>query len=320
MHVYIYGAKRSPIGKFKKSLSKTNIKNVAIQVTKNIVSETKIEAKNIDEVIVGNVLSAGLGQNIARQILIGTGIPKDKCAFSINMVCGSGLKAINLAYNDIKLGNAKCVLAGGAENMSMAPILVNRYNPDEETKDHMIYDSLTDAFSLKHMGITAENIAKKYGITREMQDNFAFESQMKTKKAQENGAFNEELVSIITNEGIEFSKDEFPRNDSSLESLANLKSAFEENGTVTAGNASGINDGVAMLLIGNEQLNIKPLVEIIDFAEKGCDPDYMGMGPYYAITDLLTKNNLDINDIDLFEINEAFASQSVAVIKELEQL
>lgn len=317
MHIYIYDAKRSPIGKFKRSLLNTSAKEIGVQIAKNIFKATKINKDLIDEVIVGNVLSAGQGQNVARQILIESDIPQERCAFSVNMVCGSGMKAINLAYNDIKLGNAHCVLAGGVENMSMSPILVNRVDNSKEPKDHMIYDALTDYFSDKHMGLTAENVAKKYKVTRQEQDNFSFESQAKVAVAQNSNRFDDEIVPIITAEGNKLEKDEFPRNDTTLEKLSLLKPAFKSRGTVTAGNASGINDGGALLLIGDETIKLDPLAEIIDFAEKGCDPQYMGFAPYYAVTSLLEKNSLTLDDIDLFEINEAFASQSVAVLKEL---
>jgi acetyl-CoA C-acetyltransferase len=317
MKVFIYDAKRSAIGKFKKSLSTTTAKDIGVQICNSIIKELQIKPKKIDEVIIGNVLSSGLGQNLARQILVESNIPKKNCGFSVNMVCGSGLKAINLAYNDIKLGKAHCVLAGGVENMSMSPLLMNRYNQNIPAKDSLLYDALTDYFSQKHMGITAENIAKKYNITREEQDLFSLNSQMKIKFAQENNLFDEEIIPIKTQDGRVFEKDEFPRNDTSLEKLRELKPAFKKNGTVTAGNSSGINDGGALLLIGDDTLKLEPLAEIIDFAEEGCNPKYMGMGPYYSMKKILKNNNLTINDIDLMEINEAFASQSIAVIREL---
>ncbi len=312
MKVYIYEAKRSAIGRFKKSLSKTSCRQIAKGVTSELFNN--ISPKNIDEVIIGNVLSAGNGQNIARQVLIDSGVPKSKCGFTINMVCGSGLKSVEIAFNDIKLGKAKCILAGGVENMSMAPFLKNRYDESSEFIDHMLFDSLTDIFSYKHMGITAENVAKKYNISREMQDAFSFKSQQKVQEALKNNKFVDEIVPLKLDDGTTFDKDEFPRADTSIEKLSQLKPAFKKNGTVTAGNASGINDGGAFVILGNEKVKAKPMVEIVDFSEKGCDPKYMGMGPYYAICDLLKKNNLLINDIDLFEINEAFAAQSIAVI------
>ncbi len=315
--IYIYEAKRSPIGKFKKGFINTDCSMLGMQVAKSIIENTKIDVNKIDKVILGNVLSAGLGQNIARQILINSGIPDDKTAYSINMVCGSGMKAVHDAFNDIKLGNAHCILAGGVENMSMAPLLKDKYDDNKELKDSMLYDALTDVFSNEHMGITAENVAEKYNVTREDQDKFAYDSQHKVQTAIENKKFDDEIVPIKTFEGEVISLDEFPRFNTEMEKLSALKPAFKENGTVTAGNASGINDGCALLLIGDETISLKPKAEIIDFAEAGCDPNYMGMGPLYAISKLLEKNNLNINDIDLFEINEAFASQSIAVIREL---
>lgn len=313
--VYIYEAKRSPIGKYNKGFKNNDCNSLGTEVAKNIINSTKIDVNQIDKVILGNVLSAGLGQNIARQVLINSGIPKDKTAYTVNMVCGSSMKAINEAFNDIKLGNAHCILAGGVENMSMSPLL--KYEDQEELKNSMIYDALTDVFSNKHMGITAENIALKYNITREEQDQFSYDSQHKAQKAIENYKFVDEIVPIKNAENQIIKEDEFPRFNTEIEKLSSLKPAFKENGTVTAGNASGINDGCALLLIGDENVNLKPKAEIIDFAEVGCDPDYMGMGPLFAISKLLEKNNLSINDIDLFEINEAFASQSIAVIREL---
>lgn len=313
MGIYIYSAKRSAIGKFKNTLSNTSNREIAKNVVKKMLSEG-FKPQEIDEVVVGNVLSAGNGQNIARQILIDSGIPKSRCGFTVNMVCGSGLKAVNIAFDDIKLGKANCILAGGVENMSKTPMLKDRYDNEKPLIDHMIFDSLTDIFSLKHMGITAENIAKKYNISREEQDNFSYESQQKYQDAFSKGKFKDEIVPVITKEKVEFDTDEYPRAGTTLEKLSSLKPAFKKNGTVTAGNASGINDGAAFVIIGNEKVKLKPMVEIIDFAEEGCNPNYMGLGPYYAISKLLKKTNMSINDIDLFELNEAFASQSIAVI------
>lgn len=316
MKVYIYNAKRSPIGKYKKSLSRTGCREIGKQVVKGLFN-SKLKPQMVDKVISGNVLSAGLGQNIARQILIDSGVAPEKCAVSINMVCGSGLKSINYAFDEIKMGNAHCVVAGGVENMSMAPILVDKDEENKVRKDCMLYDSLTDTFSEKHMGITAENVAEKYGITREEQDKFALESQKKACKAIARNRFKKEIVPIELKNGNIFSQDEFPRPNSTLEALEKLKPAFKEDGTVTAGNASGINDGGAFMFIGDETIKAKPMVEIIDFAESGCDADYMGFAPYYAINKLLDKTNVNIRDVGLFEINEAFAAQSIAVIREL---
>lgn len=317
MGVFIYDIKRSAIGRFKKGFIKTGCRSIGEQIVNNLFENSNIKREQIDKVYVGNVLSASLGQNIARQIQIDSKIPNNKCAVSVNMVCGSGMKAINLGYNDIKLGNAHCALVGGIENMSMTPLLKDRYDDNKKLIDHMVYDALTDVFNNYHMGITAENVATKYNITREEQDEFAYNSQIKAQHAIKNNAFKEEIVPIMTKEGTLIEQDEFPRRDSTIEKLASLDTVFKENGTVTAGNASGINDGGAFMLIGDETITAKPTVEIIDFAEVGCEPEYMGMGPYYAINKLLEKTNLNLNDIDLFEINEAFASQSIAVIRDL---
>ena len=242
--VYIDEAKRSPIGKYNKGFKNNDCNSLGTEVAKNIINSTKIDVNQIDKVILGNVLSAGLGQNIARQVLINSGIPKDKTAYTVNMVCGSSMKAINEAFNDIKLGNAHCILAGGVENMSMSPLL--KYEDQEELKNSMIYDAFTDVFSNKHMGITAENIALKYNITREEQDQFSYDSQHKAQKAIENNKFVDEIVPIKNAENEIIKEDEFPRFNTEIEKLSSLKPAFKENGTVTAGNASGINDGCAL--------------------------------------------------------------------------
>lgn len=317
MSVYVYNAKRSPIGKFKKSFANTSCRRLGYQVATSLFNDLNIKTKEVDKVYVGNVLSAGLGQNIARQILIDTGVSIDKCATSVNMVCGSGLKAVSIAYNDIVLHQAHLIIAGGVENMSMSPLLKNRLNEDANLIDHMTYDALTDVFNDYHMGITAENIALKYNITREEQDMFALSSQKKVQEAIREKKFIQEITPIKNLEGVIINQDEFPRADCDLEKLGSLKPAFKQDGTVTAGNASGINDGAAFVLIGDETINAKPLVEIIDFAEVGCEPEYMGLGPVEAINRILENNNLKLDDIDLLEINEAFASQSIAVIKEL---
>lgn len=317
MEVYIYSAKRSAIGKFKKSFKNTLCRSIGSQIVDSLFDEKNIKKEDVEKLYVGNVLSAGLGQNVARQILIDSGIPINICATTVNMVCGSGMKAIQLGCNEIKLGSVRVMVVGGVENMSNAPLLKDRFDEKAPLNDHLLNDSLIDAFNYYHMGITAENIAEKYNISRELQDQYAYQSQIKTKTAQMMHKFDEEIVPIRNNNGELVEQDEFPRNETTLISLASLKPAFKEQGTVTAGNSSGINDGGAFLLIGDSTLKEKPMAKIIDFVEEGCAPEFMGMGPYYAINKILNKNNLKIEDIDLFEINEAFAAQSIAVIKEL---
>ena len=275
-------------------------------------------------------MSAGRGQGFARQVSIKAGIPEEVPAYAINMVCGSGMKAIINAYVSIKAGMNKIVVAGGAENMSSAPYLI-----PESTRqgvkmggfkviDHMVYDALTDAYSGVHMGITAENINKKYSITREEQDAFAIHSQEKAIKAVDSGAFKEEIVPVIVKERkkeIVFDTDEYPNRTTSLEKLASLKPAFDPQGSVTAGNASGINDGAAFVIVASEEAvkehNLPVLCEIVGVGQGGVDPQLMGLGPVEAVNDVLTKTGYRMNDLDVLELNEAFAAQSLGVVKEL---
>jgi len=328
--VYIVSAKRTAIGKFGGSLSKLSAAEIAVPVIKNIINETKIDAKNIDEVIVGNILSAGQKQGVARQASIKAGIPAEIPAYSINMVCGSGLKAINIAYTSIKAGISNVVLAGGTESMSGAAYLLPSTIRDGikmgdfKVTDQMIYDGLTDAFEGYHMGITAENIAEKYNISRLEQDEFAINSQKKATIAIDNGKFKNEIVpvEIVTKkETIVFDTDEYVNKSTNLEKLSALRPAFKKDGTVTAGNASGINDGASFVLVASEEAvkkyNLTPLVEIIAIGQGGVDPSIMGMGPVPAIKNALNNGGLKLSEIDLLELNEAFASQSLGVAKQL---
>lgn len=330
--VFIVAAKRTAIGKFCGALSTFTAPEIAAEVIKNIISETKIDPSKIDEVIVGNVLSAGQKQGVARQSSIKAGIPNDVPAYSINMVCGSGMKAVSNAYSAIKAGESNLILAGGTETMSGSAYLIPSTvragikMGDFKTIDHMIYDGLTDAFNDYHMGITAENIAAKYGITREEQDRLSAASQVKAAKAQDNGKFKGEIVpiNIITKkETIVFDADEFINRTSSFEKLGNLRPAFKKDGTVTAGNASGINDGASFVLVASEEAVKKyaltPLVEIVAVGQGGVEPEIMGMGPVPAIKSALTKANLKLTDIEVLELNEAFAAQSLGVMKQLSE-
>ena len=328
---YIVAAKRTAIGSFLGSLSSVHPRVMGSIVVKALLKEANLSAENVDELICGNVLSAGLGQNIARSISLESGIPEEKCAHSINMVCGSGLRSVMEAVMSIQAGFNDVVVAGGVENMSMAPYLIpaNSRTGNKmgnfNVVDHMLYDSLTDATNNVHMGITAENIAKKFNISRLEQDEFAWNSLTKAINAVDNDVFKDEIVPIevkIKKDTVVFAKDEHPNRKSSPEKLASLKPAFlKENGTVTAGNSSGINDGASFTLIVSEdavaKYNLTPLCEIIGIGQGGVDPLYMGLGPVPAIRSALKYASLKLNDIDLIELNEAFAAQSLGVIKSL---
>ena len=328
--VYIVAAKRTPIGKFLGTIGSVSAADLAATVIKNIVEESKVDPTVIDEVIVGNVLSAGQKQGVARQASIKAGIPHEVPAYGINMICGSGMKSILNGYTDIVAGQADLVLAGGTESMSGAgyvlPGVVRngvKMN-DFCAVDHMVYDGLTDAFQDYHMGITAENVAEKYAISREEQDNFSYTSQQKAINAIVSGVFKSEIVPVeiaTRKETIVFDTDEFPNHKSNPEKLATLKPAFKKEGTVTAGNASGINDGASFVMLASEEAIVKyhlePLTEIVAIGQGGVDPSVMGMGPVPAIRKALAKADLKLADIDVLELNEAFAAQSLGVINEL---
>ncbi|MTB64195.1 acetyl-CoA C-acyltransferase [Streptococcus sp. zg-86] len=326
--VAIVSAYRSAIGSFGGSLKDIHIADLGAQVLKKAITEQPIPLEQINEVIIGNVLSSGHGQNIARQIALKTGLPETVSAYTVNKVCGSGLKSVLLAAQSILLGDNDIVVAGGIEIMSQAPYLSKQSRFGSKLghlqfEDSLLTDGLTDAFSQEHMGITAENIAEKYGISREDQDRFALHSQEKAAAAIENGRFIDEIVPIQlqTRKGETiFAVDEYPRL-SSLDKLASLRPSFKKEGTVTAANASGINDGCAMLVLMSDdkakELGISPLAYIESYATSGLDPDYMGLGPISASQKALAKANKAIADIDLFELNEAFAAQSIPVIQEL---
>ncbi|MGE4571532.1 MAG: acetyl-CoA C-acetyltransferase [Candidatus Izemoplasmatales bacterium] len=328
--VFIVGAKRSPIGAFLGSLKDVHPREMGAQVLKELLDETKVPVEKISEVIVGNILPANLGQGIARQISMTAGIPETVPAYSLNMVCGSGMKTMMNAYMGIQAGFSDIVVAGGVESMSGAPFLVDgsirsgRKMGHMDMKDHMLYDALTDAFGDMHMGITAENIADKYQITREEQDAFAYESQQRAIKAIDQGKFKDEIVpiKIQTRKGqIIFDTDEYPNRSTTPEILGKLRTAFKKDGSVTAGSSSGINDGASFTIIASEEAvkkyNLNVLAEIVDIGQGGVDPNYMGMGPVPAIRHLLNNANMSLKDVDLIELNEAFASQSLGVIHEL---
>ncbi len=328
--VFIVGAKRSPIGSFLGALKDVHPQDMGSQVLKALLEETKVPVDKVDEVIVGNILSAGLGQGIARQISVKAGIPEAVPAYSLNMLCGSGMKAILNAFMGIQSGLSEIVVAGGVESMSFAPYLVSgkvrsgNKMGNMEMVDHMVYDALTDAFGNMHMGITAENIANKHNLSREEQDKFAYESQVKAIKAVDSGKFKDEIVPIVikTRKGdIVFDTDEYPNRTTTPEILAKLRPAFVKDGTVTAGNASGINDAASFTIIASEEAvkkyNLPILAEIIGIGQAGVDPNYMGLGPVPAIGNLVKNYNLKLKDMDLIELNEAFAAQSLGVVSEL---
>ncbi|HNQ69139.1 MAG TPA: acetyl-CoA C-acetyltransferase [Bacteroidales bacterium] len=328
--VLIVAAKRTAIGKFGGSLSTLSASEIAAEVIKSILAETKVNPSGIDEVISGNILSAGQRQGVGRQSAIKAGIPNEVPAYSLNMVCGSGMKAVSNAYSAIRAGEANLIIAGGTETMSGAAMLLpptvrtGVKMGDFKVVDHMILDGLWDAYNDYHMGITAENIAEKYKISREEQDKFAAASQLKASKAQDSGNFKKEIVPVtIVNkkDTTVFEADEFINRNTNFEKLSTLRPAFKKDGTVTAGNASGINDGAAYLMIASEdavkKYNLNPLAEIVAVGQGGVDPAIMGMGPVPAIKNVLEKAGMKLNQMEVLELNEAFASQSLGVIKQL---
>jgi acetyl-CoA C-acetyltransferase len=328
VETYITSAVRTAVGSFGKSLKNVNAVELGSAVISETISQSKLSKNDIDEVIIGQVLTGGSGQNPARQSSIKSGIPKEKPAYVVNQVCGSGIRSVASGYQSIKAGGSKIVIAGGQENMSLAPHAIHLRNGkklgDAELIDTMIKDGLWDAFHGYHMGVTAENVAEKFQITREEQDKFALKSQDKTIKAQKENRFNNEIINlkIKSKEAeINFNKDEHPREGVNLESLSRLKPVFKKDGTVTAGNASGINDGAAALTLMSsveaKKRNIEKLVSIKSWASCGVDPALMGTGPIPSSKKALELAGWNIKDVDLFEINEAFAAQSLAVLKTL---
>ncbi len=326
--VVITSALRTPIGRYKGSLKNLSASKLGSIAIKEVIYKSKLDLEEIDEVIMGHVLTSGLGQNPARQASIGAGVPVSKPAHIVNQVCGSGLRSVVSGYQSISLGENKIVIAGGQENMSRATHAIY-YREDKkfsENKlvDTMIKDGLLDSFNDYHMGVTAENVAEKYKISRDEQDNFSLNSQKKTEKAYSQNRFKDELIKLQIEDGnkkLIFEKDEHPRENLSIDDLRKLKTVFKENGTVTPGNSSGINDGAAALVLMSreqaEKKSLEPLVKIVSWATCGVEPSLMGLGPIPSIQEALSKANWKIDEVDLFEINEAFAAQSVAVIKEL---
>ena len=326
--VVITAALRTPIGIYKGSLKDLSADKLGALVIKEAVYNSKLKPDDIDEVIMGHVLTSGLGQNPARQASIHAGIPVSKPAHIVNQVCGSGLRSVIAGYQSIKLGENKIIVAGGQENMSRAPHAIfyreDKKLDEKKLVDTMINDGLVDSFNKYHMGVTAENVAEKYKISRDEQDVFALNSQEKTQKAINENKFKNELIKLqinIDDKNFIFEKDEHPRNNLNLEDLQKLKTVFKENGTVTAGNSSGINDGAAAtILMSREEAEVRgvePLVKVVSWAASGVEPSFMGLGPIQAVNMALEKAGWKRENVDLFEINEAFAAQSIAVIRDL---
>lgn len=328
--VVLAAAYRTPIGVFGGAFKDVPAYDLGATLIEHIIKETGLNPSEINEVIIGNVLQAGQGQNPARIAAMKGGLPETVPAFTVNKVCGSGLKSIQLAYQSIVTSENDIVLAGGMENMSQSPMLVNNSRfgfkmGHQSMVDSMVYDGLTDVFNQYHMGITAENLVEQYGISREEQDTFAVNSQQKAVRAQQNGEFDSEIVPVSIpqrkGESIVVTMDEGVRENVSVEKLSRLRPAFKKDGTVTAGNASGINDGAAMMLVMSEdkakELNIEPLAVLDGFGSHGVDPSIMGIAPVGAVEKALKRSKKELSDIDVFELNEAFAAQSLAVDREL---
>ena len=326
----IVAAGRSAVGKFLGTLAKMPATELGSRVVSAVLERAGVAADQVDEVILGQVLTAGVGQNPARQTALSAGLPVGVPAMTINKVCGSGLKAVALASQAIRCGDAGLIVAGGQENMSLAPHVLplsrngNKMG-DWKMADSMIVDGLWDVFNDYHMGLTAENVAKEFDISREEQDKFAASSQQKTEAAQKAGRFKDEIIPIEIAQRkkppIIFDTDEFPRHGATVEAMAGLRPAFDKSGTVTAGNASGINDGAAILLVASrsraEELNLPILAKVVAYGSAGVDPKIMGTGPIQAVTKVLDKAGWASSDLDLIEANEAFAAQAVAVNKGL---
>lgn len=327
--VVIASAARTAIGSFGGAFKDVSAKDLGVAAAKEAMNRAKITPEMIDESIIGNVLNAGQGQNMGRQVAIGAGIPVEKPAMTINIVCGSGLRAVSMAAQIVALGDADIVLAGGTENMSQAPYVIpsarwGQRMGNAAMIDTMVNDGLTDVFNQYHMGITAENLADKYELTREMQDELAVQSQNKAEKARNEGKFKDEIVPFVisTRKGdVTIDTDEYIKDGTTMEKAGKLRPAFKKDGTVTAGNASGINDGAAMLVVMSkekaDELGIQPLATIVSYATVGVDPSVMGYGPVPTVEKALEKANMTIENIELIEANEAFASQALSVMKGL---
>jgi len=328
--VVIIDAVRTPVGSFGGAIAGVPAVELGTIVVKELIKRTGIDPSLIDELVFGCVLQAGQGQNVARQVVIKSGLPQEVPALTINKVCASGLRSVSLAAQMIKAGDADVVIAGGTENMSAAPYALTKARwgarmNDDSMVDLMIHDGLWEAFNNYHMGMTAENVSEKYGISREQQDQFSVLSQQRAEKAIKEGRFKDEIVPVVIpqrkGDPKVFDTDEHPRAGTTIESVSKLKPAFKKDGTVTAGNASGINDGAAAILVMSadkaKELGLKPMVRVVSYASAGVDPKIMGIGPVPASRKALEKAGLTLKDIDLIEANEAFASQTLAVAADL---
>ena len=326
----IVSATRTPIGSFGGAYTSLSAVDLGVIAAKEAIKRAGIEPSMVDEVYLGNVLGAGLGQNVARQVSIGAGIPVETPALTINMVCGSGLRAVSMAAQFIESNQCDIILCGGTESMTNAPYLLPKSRwglrmGEGKVVDYMVHDGLFDIFNGYHMGITAENVAEQYGLTREDQDEFSAQSQMRAEEAQKSGRFADEIVPVVIpqrkGDPVVIDTDEYPRHGSTFEKMAKLKPAFKKDGTVTAGNASGINDGAAALIIMSkekaDELGLKYLCEIAGYGSAGVDPKVMGLGPIPATKKALANAGWTIDDLELIEANEAFAAQSLAVVRDL---
>ncbi len=327
----IVSAARTPIGSYGGAFASLSAVDLGIVAAKEAIKRAGIEPAMVEEVYLGNVLGAGLGQNVARQVSLGAGIPVEIPALTINMVCGSGLRAVSMAAQFVENGQCDIILCGGTESMTDAPYLLPKARwghrmGDGKVVDYMVHDGLWDIFNGYHMGITAENVADQYGLTREEQDEFAAQSQIRAEEAQKSGRFADEIVPVTIaqrkGDPLVIDTDEFPRHGSTVEKMAKLKPAFKKDGTVTAGNASGINDGAAALIVMSkekaDELGLKYLCEVAGYGSAGVDPKVMGLGPIPATKKALANAGWTIEDIELVEANEAFAAQSLAVVRDLE--
>ena len=323
--IVITSAFRTPIGSYMGSLSAVKATELGTEIIKSCMKNSELNGDDVDMVYMGQVLQTGSGQNPARQAAMNAGINKEKTATTINQVCGSGLSAISLGFNSLKLDDGNIIIAGGQESMSNSPYYINLKKDEEIDKkklqNSMMVDGLIDSYNHYHMGVTAENIAEKYQITRADQDKFALNSQKKAINAIDTNKFKDEVIPIKINGKLILEKDEYPRKDTNIEKLSSLKTVFKDGGTVTAGNASGLNDGAAAVVIMNNQSakkrNLKPLAKIVSWAQCGVDPSLMGTGPIPASKLALKKAGWNVKDLELIESNEAFAAQAIAVNKEL---
>jgi acetyl-CoA C-acetyltransferase len=328
--VFIVDGVRTAIGSFGGTLANFTSVELGKIAGKALLERTKADPAMVDEALFGSIYQAGCGQNIARQIALGIGMPKEKTAMTLNMLCGSGMRTVAMAAQEIKCGDAELIIAGGAESMSNTPYLLKKARTGYkmghgELLDSMLHDGLTDIFNNYHMGVTAENLAAKYGLTREEQDNFAVGSQNKAEKALAAGRFNNEIapVAIADKKGntVMFDTDEYPKAGITLEKMAKLRPAFKKDGTVTAGNSSGINDAAACVLVASgdavKKHGFKPMARIVSYGWAGTDPSIMGIGPVDAVRTALSRAGWQLKDLDLIEANEAFAAQALSVAKEL---